>query len=1193
MKRIFLLISIILCTNVLKAQDLRDFVNKEIVTTEVVTMDIPKTLSLNSAMFLKELNDKKGVVTDKDTAFIKKYGLIFKTDGYYIRATITFDKNSDAKVWEAFGVDICFRLKTIATVLIPIEQFVAFASSETVKTIDIGVKNNTEMSYAKTKTRANLVNSGYQLPDAYKGKDVVVGIIDCGFDYTHPNFYDSTLSNYRVKRVWECNATTGTPPQNFDYGRELTTSQEIIGALCSHTDETHGTHVAGIAAGGGTTYSNCNMYRGMAPMSDIVMVATDGYNSDLMNGILYIYQYAQSVGKPCVVNLSWGSHIGPHDGTSLFDLWCDQLAEMFPEGLIIVTSAGNEGDTPLHLSKNFTADDNYLAALIDFNGDAAGSSYLDIWTDSTNQFSIAISLYDTLNDVIAGNVIQFYTHDNNGNFNEGYNQYTITDNDSYSADQCYISVGIERSDNNNKNRILIHINNSSQDDDYKYPIIQIVGNNGSLHAWLNEAFFASYAQSSYYYCQNGNTAYTVSEIGLSNNAISVASYTSKKNWTTLSGGGYHYSAQINDDISTFSSIGPSADGRIKPDIAAPGCAITSSVNSFDTSTYNYSGNRTIANITSSSGHNWYYGIMQGTSMASPAVTGIIALWLEIYPELTIQQAKNIMYATAINDSYTGTCPNSSYEWGYGKIDAYAGIQLLLSEIPAKPIMPANIVICNNTTTDISAPDGYARYIWSNGDTTRTISVSSQGQYCVRGVSASGYKSSWSDTINITVIENFNTEITASICQGETYTENGFNVSEAGVYTQNLQTINGCDSVVTLTLTVNSVATTVLQASICQGETYAENGFNVSEAGVYTQNLQTINGCDSIVTLTLTVNTIATTNLNASICQGETYTENGFNVSEAGVYTQNLQTVNGCDSTVTLTLTVNPIATTALQAAICEGTAYTENGFNISEAGVYTQNLQTINGCDSTVTLTLTVNPVATTALQAAICQGETYTENGFNVSDAGVYTQNLQTINGCDSTVTLTLTVNPVATTALQASICQGETYAENGFNVSEAGVYTQNLQTINGCDSVVTLTLTVNPVYSFTIDATINQGETYHGNGFEVSETGAYTQNLQTVNGCDSVIVLNLTVNSSLGDVVANTIEVALYPNPAENYTVLEVQGLKEQTKVALFDVRGRKLREFDLSAGTESVRLDLRDLPSGVYTLMIGNTTKKLIVE
>ncbi|MDY4584508.1 MAG: leucine-rich repeat protein, partial [Candidatus Onthomorpha sp.] len=198
-----------------------------------------------------------------------------------------------------------------------------------------------------------------------------------------------------------------------------------------------------------------------------------------------------------------------------------------------------------------------------------------------------------------------------------------------------------------------------------------------------------------------------------------------------------------------------------------------------------------------------------------------------------------------------------------------------------------------------------------------------------------------------------------------------------------------------------------------------------------------------------------------------------------------------------------------------------------------------------------------------------------------------------DTSFTAIFESGEISNNDITAAICQGSAYTENGFNVSEAGVYTQNLQTINGCDSIVTLTLTVNPVYSFTIDATINQGETYQENGFNVSEAGTYTQNLQTVNGCDSVIVLNLTVNSSLGDVVANTIEVALYPNPAENYTVLEVQGLKEQTKVALFDVRGRKLREFDLSAGTESVRLDLRDLSSGVYTFMIGNTTKKLIVE
>ena len=305
-------------------------------------------------------------------------------------------------------------------------------------------------------------------------------------------------------------------------------------------------------------------------------------------------------------------------------------------------------------------------------------------------------------------------------------------------------------------------------------------------------------------------------------------------------------------------------------------------------------------------------------------------------------------------------------------------------------------------------------------------------------------------------------------------------------------------------------------------------------------------------------------------------------------------------TITLTqdttLTANferAVYTQEIHHAICEGSAYTENGFNANEAGTYTQNLQTIDGCDSIVTLTLTVNPVENTNLMAAICEGSAYTENGFNVSEAGTYTQNLQTVNGCDSIVTLTLTVNPVESTTLSAAICEGATYTENGFNVSEAGTYTQNLQTVNGCDSIVTLTLTVNPAYNITIDASINEGETYEENGFSESEAGTYVHTLQSEFGCDSVITLNLTVNSSLNDVVANAIEVSLYPNPARAYTMLKVEDLKEQTIVYLFDIQGRKLKEYVLNAAQQTLRIDLGDLPKGVYTIMVGNVTKKLIVE
>ena len=448
------------------------------------------------------------------------------------------------------------------------------------------------------------------------------------------------------------------------------------------------------------------------------------------------------------------------------------------------------------------------------------------------------------------------------------------------------------------------------------------------------------------------------------------------------------------------------------------------------------------------------------------------------------------------------------------------------------------------------------------------------------------------TLNLTVNPVANTNLSTAICEGATYTENGFNASEVGTYTQNLQTINGCDSIVTLTLTVNPVANTNLTAAICEGSSYTENGFNVSEAGTYTQNLQTVNGCDSIVTLTLTVNPVANTNLTAAICEGSAYTENGFNVSEAGTYTQNLQTVNGCDSIVTLNLTINPVANTTLSAAICEGTTYTENGFNVSEAGTYMQNLQTIDGCDSIVTLNLSVNPVANTNLAVAICEGSTYSENGFNASEAGTYTQNLQTVNGCDSIVKLTLTVNPVADTTIAAAICEGEIYYENGFMASREGTHTQILQTENGCDSVVTLNLTVYPAYQMGIGAVIHEGETYEEYGFNVNEEGTYTQILQTVNGCDSIITLNVVL-SSLDEVEANDIKVNVYPNPANSYTVLEVHGLKEQTMVNLFDIQGRKVREYVMNIGQETLRIDLGDLPKGVYTIMLGNITKKLIVE
>ncbi len=479
---------------------------------------------------------------------------------------------------------------------------------------------------------------------------------------------------------------------------------------------------------------------------------------------------------------------------------------------------------------------------------------------------------------------------------------------------------------------------------------------------------------------------------------------------------------------------------------------------------------------------------------------IVTLTLNVNPIIHTELSATICEGSVYNDNGFNVSEAGTYTQNLTTANGCDSIVTLTLNI--------NSVLYTSLTETICEGQTY---------TDNNFNVSEAGVYTQNLTSANGCDSIV--TLNLSVNPIYNTDLVASICEGEVYNENGFNVNEAGVYSQTLQTLNGCDSIVTLTLSVNPILNTDLSAFICEGETYTENGFNVSEAGVYTQSLQSVSGCDSIVTLTLNVNPIIHTELSATICEGSVYNDNGFNVSEAGTYTQNLTTANGCDSIVTLTLNINSVLYTSLTETICEGQTYTDNNFNVSEAGVYTQNLQTENGCDSIVTLNLSVNPIYNTDLVASICEGEVYNENGFNVNEAGVYSQTLQAINGCDSIVTLTLSVNPVFNTNLSAFICEGQTYSENGFNVSEAGVYTQSLQSVSGCDSIVTLTLNVNPIIHTELSATICEGSVYNDNGFNVSEAGTYTQNLTTANGCDSIVTLALTVLPSYNTNLTATI--------------------------------------------------------------------------
>ena len=356
---------------------------------------------------------------------------------------------------------------------------------------------------------------------------------------------------------------------------------------------------------------------------------------------------------------------------------------------------------------------------------------------------------------------------------------------------------------------------------------------------------------------------------------------------------------------------------------------------------------------------------------------------------------------------------------------------------------------------------------------------------------------------------YNDTITADICDNEVYTQFGFNTSEAGYHTQTLQSIYGCDSLVTLNLLVHPTYNDTITAEICDNETYTQFGFNTSEAGYHTQTLQSIYGCDSLVTLNLLVHPTFNDTITAEICDNEVYTQFGFNVSEQGIYTQYLQSIHGCDSIVTLNLLVHPTYNDTITAEICDNEVYTQFGFNTSEAGYHTQYLQSTHGCDSLVTLNLTVYPTFTDTTHVEICQGDRYQRDGFSAETTGIYVQNLQTTHGCDSVLVLDLVVFPTYLDTIIAETCEGIPYEQNGFYADRTGIYKQFLQTINGCDSTVVLNLRVNPIYNQDIEADICEDETYSFAGGTYSTQGVYEIRLQTEKGCDSLINLHLNVHS------------------------------------------------------------------------------------
>jgi len=1158
MKKYLLLFACVIATSAIFAQN-QVLDNNESETTKQGVEYSAKGMSASSAFLYLDL--KQG-----EKNLEEKYDFV-KVNGEWNVTAFVVVAGEKIPLLKNYGVilndekDVKFKSATI-----PVANFVAFVEDQVADFVDIGFKYDIKMDSARYYSNADIVQNGggrgYSLSKGYCGKDVVVGIIDVGFDYTHRNFYDTTETRYRVKRVWDQNAS-GTAPSGFNYGNELTTQSAILAALYSHNNQTHGCHVAGIAGGGGANDNNTRKYRGMAPESDLVFVSTNGNSSRLYDGIKYVFAYAASVGKPCVVNLSWGGHVGPHDGTDAVDQNCDgYILRNYPEGSLIVISAGNEGSDKLHQSKTFSNNDSILRTFaVTTSYGQNVSSPIDFWGQVGNTFAVKVSVVDTQSRSIIGST-RF-----------GMSSSTSTGALVINNTNCTIQYYIYPTHPyNNKPNITLVVSNANESNAKRKVMVEVIATTGTVHEWINDGYFSS---CNYPSAVAGNTNYTINAFGQGDNQIMVASYTTRKYWRSA-GDGYqraYNQPTVIGGHSPFSSIGPSlTSGKIKPDISAPGSAIISS--------YNYGGgnyttsNALITNSITNGNHSSLFGVMQGTSMAAPACAGILALWLEAYPQLTTSQVKWLFQNYSIVDNITGSIPSTgSVYYGRGKINALAGLQAILQKT-AKPTITNSGAnqICPGNSVTLSAPTGYAQYIWNTGETTRTITVSQAGSYYVRAVSAEGFKTPNSDTVRITYGTTLSTSIAQgnqTICQGQSASlvvgTAGMGTTyrwSTGATSQNITVapntttrywvttnkLGYCPKTDTITVTVQPYLTTTVtnNPTICQG-----NSTTLTVSGGTSHTWST-----GATTSSITVSPSSTTTYTV------TSSQNGY-----------------CSKTDNITVTVQPYVTTTVSSnpTICQGQSATltvsggtsrvwshnnstANSVTVSPSSTttYTVTSSESGKCSKTDNITVTVQPYVTTSVSGnqTICQGQSATltvsggtsrvwshnnstANSVTVtpSSTTTYTVTSSESGKCSKTDNITVTVQPYVTTTVSSNptICQGQS-ATLTVSGGTSRVWSHNNSTANS--------VTVSP--SSTTTYTVTSSESG-----KCSKTDNITVTVQpyvttTVSGNQSICKgqsATLTVSGGTShswSTGASTSSITVSPSSTTTYTVTSSENGK-----------------------------------------------------
>jgi subtilisin family serine protease len=546
-----------------------------------------------------------------------------------------------------------------------------------------------ELNLVEPSTCARLVPSD--------GRRALIGIIDSGFDLSHPGFLDA-WGRTRILAAWDqvnLVGSAGAPPLPFGYGVEYTgamideqvAAQNTVIIRNHECAGAHGTYVAGIAAGSGAPHG---VYKGVAPAADLILVTYRndvpiGGSSYVLDAIGYIRKHASALGRPVVINLSQGDNLGSHDGMSQVERSIDYLVE---EGrVLVVVSAGNERGGPAsHHAQGKVEQGRELVlsfALMVGPGCVVDGDTIELWYSGGDRFAVALQAPDGMRS----------------NFFEPDGVDIAIEFPAGSRAHVRSQSGHPI---NGDNRISIVLQRGEKWETGPWHLI-LRGDkveHGDFDAWADRPNAVTVID----FQSHQSEASTVTLPGNARRAITVGGFISRPSKC-------ENNTEVKGDLAPGSSTGPTRDGRIKPDLTAPSSLI-------------------MAPRTRRDYHLTHYDLMSGTSMAAPHVTGVIALLWSLWPGLAAEQIRDALLSTATEDAFTGATPNTN--WGQGKLDAkaaYEALSILVKKGAAK--MSATQVLEFETSlreNQFGAPAGMRIRIELGDDADLKITGTSTGAY---------------------------------------------------------------------------------------------------------------------------------------------------------------------------------------------------------------------------------------------------------------------------------------------------------------------------------------------------------------------------------------------------------------------------------------------------------------------------------